>query len=57
MYIKEFFDAYLPPFFTWIFQISLEVRCKVPRKYTSIESYKYIKEYEKFMKTELKEIK
>lgn len=49
-YCEEFFDNYLPGFFKWIFQIEIYVRTNKKVRYTSLESYKYLKEYKEWIK-------
>ena len=48
LYIEEFFNNHLPSFFKWIYQIDIQVRGGKKIKYTSLECYKYFKEYHKF---------
>jgi len=50
MFIEEFFDNYLPPFFKWIYQIELKVRTKKEYNFTDKEAYNYYKEYKNFIK-------
>lgn len=49
-YCEEFFDNYLPGFFRWIFQIEIYVRTNKKVRYTSLESYNYLKEYKEWIK-------
>ncbi len=51
MFTEEFFNNYLPPFFKWVFQINLNVRCDTKRNFTSLECYYHLQEYKKFIKT------
>jgi len=48
LYIEEFFNDHLPPFFKWIYQISISIRTNKEIDYTVEESFEYWKEYHKF---------
>ena len=48
MYVEEFFDKYLPPFFKWIYQIDIKIRTKKEYNFTPEECYNYWEEYNKF---------
>ena len=53
LYIPEFFETYLPPFFQWVFQCWITVYGrKDPNfkeiKYTSEESFQYWNDYQNF---------
>lgn len=58
MFIKEFFEIYLPPFFKWAFQIDIKIRCGTKEKdykdsaynFTNLECYNYFQDYKKFKK-------
>jgi len=51
LYIPEFFDTHLPPFFKWVFQCWLTVYGRNEEiKYTSEESFQYWNDYQNFMK-------
>jgi hypothetical protein len=57
MFIEEFFKNYLPPFFSWIYQIELRIRDKNNKErmndgenYSSYRCYKFYKDYLKFSK-------
>lgn len=50
-YIEEFFDKYLLPFFKWIYQVELEVKCKKERNFSLIDCYNHNEAYKKFIKT------
>jgi hypothetical protein len=52
-YTLEFFHKHLPPFFRWVFQISIDTRVKGNGKYkdyTDYEAYEHFLECEKFLK-------
>ena len=49
-YIFEFFKEHLPEFFSWIYQINIEVRTKKITKYSEYKSYVYYLEYKKWLK-------
>jgi hypothetical protein len=49
-FIVEFFDEYLPPFFKWIYRISIHVRSDKEYNFSVKENYKYYKDYKKFAK-------
>ena len=50
-YIIEFFYTHLPPFFRWVYQITLDVSTKDKkwREYTDKESFEHYLECEKFL--------
>lgn len=50
LFIEEFFEKYLPPFFKWIYQIDIAIRKKEERKFSSLECYFYYKDYKQFCK-------
>jgi hypothetical protein len=50
LFIGEFFDKHLPPFFKWIYQIEIECRTGKKVKYTTLECYNYLKQYNNFCK-------
>jgi len=45
LYIEEFFDNYLPPFFKWVFQIIIGIRTQKELKFLNEESFQYWKDY------------
>jgi len=45
LFIDEFFDKYLPPFFKWIYQIEIKVRGNMDLKFTELECYENWEEY------------
>ena len=50
LFIAEFFENYLPPFFKWIFQINIKVRTNKEREFSKCECYTFLKEYNKWEK-------
>ena len=52
LYIEEFFDNCLPPFFKWVFQITIKVRTKKELKFLNEESFLYWKDYQTFFNSE-----
>ena len=50
MYIEEFFDNHLPPFFKWIYQIDISIRTNKEYNFSPKESYKHWIEYKEFTK-------
>lgn len=50
MFIEEFFDKYLPPFFKWIYRIEIKIRTKKELNFSSKENYLYYQEYKKYIK-------
>lgn len=49
-FIYIFLKNYLPEFFLWVFQTSIEVYCKVKINYTEKESFNYYKQTLNFIK-------
>jgi len=50
LFIEEFFDNYLPPFFKWIYQIEVKIRGNMELKFTDLENYNNWNAYKKFSK-------
>ena len=50
LFVEEFFDNYLPSFFKWLFQIDISVRVNKERKFSKLECYNYLKEYNNWKK-------
>jgi hypothetical protein len=50
LYVEEFFDTYLPPFFKWIYQIEINVRIKRKLIFTDIENYTLWNDYNEYIK-------
>lgn len=48
LFIEEFFDNYLPPFFKWIYQIEIKIRGNMNLNFTTYEIETHIKEYNNF---------
>lgn len=48
LFIEEFFDNYLPPFFKWIYQIEVKIRGNMELKFTLEECKEYWKQYCEF---------
>lgn len=50
MFTEEFFDKYLPPFFKWLCQIPIKVRCNKEFHFTKVQCYEHLQDYIKFKK-------
>ena len=50
LYIDEFFDNYLPPFFKWIYQIEIKVIAKKELIFTDLDNYNHWNEYNEWIK-------
>lgn len=48
-YVEKFFDQYLPPFFKWVFQITIKTRGNKELEFTDMESFLYYQDYKNFM--------
>ena len=48
LFIEEFFNTYLPPFFKWIYQIEIKIRGNMDLNFSTLEIEKYIREYKTF---------
>lgn len=48
LFIEEFFDNYLPPFFKWIYQIEVKIRGNMELNFTVEECKEYWKQYCEF---------
>jgi hypothetical protein len=48
LFIEEFFDNYLPPFFKWIYQIEIKIRGNMELNFTVDECKEYWKQYCEF---------
>lgn len=48
LFIEEFFDNYLPPFFKWIYQIEIKIRGNMDLKFTLEECKEYWEKYCEF---------
>jgi hypothetical protein len=48
LFIEEFFDNYLPPFFKWIYQIEIKIRGNMDLNFTVDECKQYWKQYCEF---------
>jgi hypothetical protein len=54
LYVEEFFDTYLPPFFKWIYQIEIKIRTKKELIFTDIENYTLWNDYNEWIKNNIK---
>lgn len=50
LFVEEFFDNYLPPFFKWIYQIEIKIRGNMGLTFSSLECYNHWEEYCKWIK-------